>query len=472
MISKDPICWQLDMTSDRRLDISMGETSKRHYYSPEDGSGNGRLHLFKRPSDSNPNTPHYLNMDYELHQGTKLEYFFFESTRLLGASEVQLLKAHCERERTEILTILLLSMENARLARYMLTGNRSMFLKTDDSLAWLYDCPDSHSLLHSMNQCYDRIPIFYKGVVAITRQTYPNANVPKCSDRNRNLFQLDMEDKDTWFTLNPSPKHRDRPAIFGPKDIQQMITRSFPGSQDAGKYTLKQVSEFWDNIFISAASRNDLEKFSRELIVPSMAHSGPESFAYYAPRTDFHVDALISPGYFENQYLETFVSISYVPELCGAYFGAFLFIKFVIDITVLVFRYLELRHFTGNTLSLTKTLLSASYTFFFTSVLTSVFTSRAILEDSIEERTKREDEIKEVDLQNPRKKSNHFTPPYSASLLQLEGKTFSLNVSALRIKNIRSAKPGRRFIHSQLSRPLRKRTAIPVGPAVTSISHN
>ena len=105
---------------------------------------------------------------------------------------------------------------------------------------------------------------------------------------------------------------------------------------------------------------------------------------------------MISPDYFKNQILETFGSISYVLELCGAYFGAFLFIKFVIDITVLVFRYFELRHLTGNTLSFTKTLLSASYNLFFTSVLTSVFTPRAPLEDSIEERTKTEDEIKTV----------------------------------------------------------------------------
>ena len=120
-----------------------------------------------------------------------------------------------------------------------------------------------------------------------------------------------------------------------------------------------------------------------------MAHTGPESFVYYAPRTDFYVDGMISPGYFKNQFLETFGSISYVLELCGAYFGAFLFIKFVIDITVLVFRYFELRHLTGNTLSFTKTLLSASYNLFFSSVLTSVFIPRAHLEDSIEEQKRK-----------------------------------------------------------------------------------
>ena len=46
-------------------------------------------------------------------------------------------------------------MENPRLAGYMLTGNRFMFLSTDGSLTWLYHCPLMRSPPHVMNQCYD-----------------------------------------------------------------------------------------------------------------------------------------------------------------------------------------------------------------------------------------------------------------------------------------------------------------------------
>ena len=53
---------------------------------------------------------------------------------MLKGSEIQLLKNLCEQESAQILTILMLSMENPRLAGYMLTGNRSMFLSTDGSL--------------------------------------------------------------------------------------------------------------------------------------------------------------------------------------------------------------------------------------------------------------------------------------------------------------------------------------------------
>ena len=54
-------------------------------------------------------------MDYELQQGTKLDYLFFESSRALKASELHLLKNLFEQERLHILTILMLSLETSRL---------------------------------------------------------------------------------------------------------------------------------------------------------------------------------------------------------------------------------------------------------------------------------------------------------------------------------------------------------------------
>ena len=115
----------------------------------------------------------YLNMDCEMHLGTKLDYLFCQSSRLLQVSEMQLLKNQCEQERTQISNVLMLILENPSLAGYMLTGNRSKILETDGSLAWLYHCPVFHSPLHIMNRCYDGIPILYEGqiqfVVLITR---------------------------------------------------------------------------------------------------------------------------------------------------------------------------------------------------------------------------------------------------------------------------------------------------------------
>ena len=88
-------------------------------------------------------------------------------------------------------------MQNIRLTGYMLTGNRSMFLDTDGSVAWLYHCPNFLSPLRVLDQCYDRIPILFerttKFVDPITRQTYDFASEIPCLGDYTNVFQLDLE---------------------------------------------------------------------------------------------------------------------------------------------------------------------------------------------------------------------------------------------------------------------------------------
>ena len=183
-----------DLSSGKRMGFS-GGTQHLQYYQPSVLS-DGTLFVHKPESphteDPNPGTPHYLNLYYELHQGTKLDYLSFERLKMLEGSEIQLLKNLCEQERTQVWTILLLSMENPGLAGYMFTRSRSMFLSTDGSLAWLYQCPLMSSPPHVTNQCYDKIPIFYQNAIIfvdlITRQTYPDDEVQNCSDRIRNLF--------------------------------------------------------------------------------------------------------------------------------------------------------------------------------------------------------------------------------------------------------------------------------------------
>ena len=134
----------------------------------------------------------FLNIDYEMHLGTRIDYLFSKSSRLLQATEIQLLQNQCEQERTQSLTNLMLALENPRLAGYMLTGNRSIFLETDGSVAWLYQCPKVHSPLHTMKQCYDKNPIPYREQIQfvdpITRQTY-HATTQNGSDCIKNLFQ-------------------------------------------------------------------------------------------------------------------------------------------------------------------------------------------------------------------------------------------------------------------------------------------
>ena len=374
----------VDLRSGRNLGKERnGATQLLQYMSTTESNGFARLYAYdpKHTSHKTSDEDMYLNMDYEMHMGTKFDYLFFQSSRLLQASEIQLLKNQCEQEKTQILTILMLSLENPHLAGYMLTGNQSMFLETDGSLACLYHCPLVHSPLHTMNHCYDRIPILYAGQIQfvdpITRQTHPAANIQNFTHRLKNLFQFDMDQEDSGYTLTPGIVHQDRPAVFGPKDVSPVAVRSFPGSQDAGMYTISEFSNFWDNILISAASRNALKKFSQKLIVFSNNNKNPDSFPYYAPRTDFFVDNMISPSYFKDRFMDTFGPVAYVLEHCGIYFSVFLFFKLILDVLVIAIRHLEITKMTGASLGFGKTILSASYNIFLMSVLTSMYDPRA-----------------------------------------------------------------------------------------------
>ena len=291
-----------------------------------------------------------------------------------------------------------------------------MFLETDGSFAWLYHCPKVHSPLQTMNQCYDKIPILYEGEIRfvdpIIRQTYLDSVPQNCSDRIKNLFQLDMDQEDFWYTLTPGIVHQDRPAIFGPKKKTPMSAQSLTGSQDAGMYTRNELRGFWDNILINAASRTALKKFSQNLIVYSTSPEGSDGSHYYTPRTEFYVDKMITPEYFKDWFMDTFGPVAYVLEHCWIYFSVFLFFKLIIAVVVMVIRHLGISKMTGASLGFGKTLLSASYNIFLMSVLTSMYDPRAPTLTAVEEERKtlcNEEELHDV-RDDTKKKDEHIYP--------------------------------------------------------------
>ena len=74
----------------------------------------------------------------------------------MSVAEPITLRTICEVERTQLLTILAMSVKNPKLAGFLLTQNRSNFLYVGGSTAWLYDCPHHLSPLYIAEQCYDR----------------------------------------------------------------------------------------------------------------------------------------------------------------------------------------------------------------------------------------------------------------------------------------------------------------------------
>ena len=242
-----------------------------------------------------------------------------------------------------------------------------------------------------------------------------------CSDRIKNLFQLDMDQEDSWYTLTPGIVHQDKPAIFGAQDINPVASHTFTGSQDAGMYTHNELEAFWDSILINAAWRTAVEKFSQNLIVYTPDQEGTDGSHFYTPRTEFFVDKMISPGYFKDQFLDTFGPVVYVLEHCGIYFLVFLFIKLIIDMVVMNVRYMEIDELTGSTLGFGKTLLSASYNIFLTSVLTSMYSPRAPALTAVEHMDTNpcvEKDMHEV-KEDAKKKDEHLYPAMSTVTLPL-----------------------------------------------------
>ena len=174
----------------------------------------------------------------------------------------------------------------------------------------------------------------------ITRQTIPDAMPKNCSDPIKNLVQMDMDQNDSCYSLTPEITHSDsdRPAAFATEDISPITTQKFSQSTKAGMCTKGQLSEFRDAILMISTSKNPLQKFTRNLMAPSNARKGPDGYTYCAPWTDFFVDNMISPNYFENKFVQIFGTVGYWLENCGIWFAIFPFIKLIIDIIVTLIR--------------------------------------------------------------------------------------------------------------------------------------
>ena len=80
----------------------------------------------------------FATIDYDAHINTKLDFTINHVFESMTVQELNTLHTVCELERTQLLTILAMSVENPQLAGVLLTGNRSNFLYVEGSTAWLY----------------------------------------------------------------------------------------------------------------------------------------------------------------------------------------------------------------------------------------------------------------------------------------------------------------------------------------------
>ena len=70
----------------------------------------------------------FATLDYDAHINTKNDFTINHVFKSLTVQELNTLHKVCELERTQLLTILAMSVKNHQLAGLLLTGNRSNFL--------------------------------------------------------------------------------------------------------------------------------------------------------------------------------------------------------------------------------------------------------------------------------------------------------------------------------------------------------
>ena len=107
------------------------------------------------------------NLRNGVHLGAKLDYILHRMRVNFHASQINMIQNQCELDRTQMFTILTMALEILRKTGYLLTGNHSMSLDTNGTVAWLYHCPKVRSKLRVMEKFYDKKLIFLMKIECI-----------------------------------------------------------------------------------------------------------------------------------------------------------------------------------------------------------------------------------------------------------------------------------------------------------------
>ena len=133
----------------------------------------------------------------EAHINTEIDYSFNQVFKIMSVAEFNTLHTICEVERTQLLTILAMSVKNPQLAGFLLTQKRSNFLYVEGSTAWINDCPHHISPLYIAERRYDKVLVNYLNTVmyvdTITRQTFEYVNQKPCKNNPQNVNSLDLD---------------------------------------------------------------------------------------------------------------------------------------------------------------------------------------------------------------------------------------------------------------------------------------
>ena len=227
-----------------------------------------------------------------------------------------------------------------------------------------------------LDKCYDRIPILFerttKFVDPSTRQTYDFLSEIPCLGDYTNVFELDLENDNSWYQLLPDPMPFNKPLLFKPTELGHITQFPTFDTTRAGMYTPKQMENFWDNKIHASASETVLKKLTRTILTQgnTVLISDPGNLERLLSLDDrLLMDHLLAPSFFVDKF-EIF-RILY--SMFGNFFACFLLVKFIIDVVVIVLRGLEIRKVSGATFGFVRTMLGATFHLFVLSLQTSMY---------------------------------------------------------------------------------------------------
>ena len=154
-----------------------------------------------RYEDKEKQQYYYGFVNEETHLNMKMDLYMSNIYSRISLQAIEFYSQICEQTRNLRQLTLTQVQKNTPLLGYILTGDRSIFVKQEGvNVMKMYKCAKKSSPLYvpQIRECYDKIPILYKNRVQyvhqLTRQTYLWAKTVPCSHSNFDqLISIDTE---------------------------------------------------------------------------------------------------------------------------------------------------------------------------------------------------------------------------------------------------------------------------------------
>ena len=170
------------------------------------------ISTYTRYEDEDNNQFYYGFINENTHLNMKMDLYMSNIYSRISLQAIEFYSQDCEQTRNQRQLTLTQVQKNTPLLGYILTGDRSIFVKQEGvNVMKMYKCAKKSSPLYvpQTRECYDKIPILYKNRVQyvhqLTRQTYLWAKKVPCSHSNFDqLISIDTEGA-SRYRLTPYP---------------------------------------------------------------------------------------------------------------------------------------------------------------------------------------------------------------------------------------------------------------------------